>query len=101
MTGDQPHKGATKIPDIIGMVSILVFIISIVLIFGYEGQTSSGSMAVTDGCCFGGIGIVASCALLSIALLLDGMASNSFHKQNQVQMIPFCEASRVKPKDKD
>ncbi|MBT6644998.1 MAG: hypothetical protein HOB52_04275 [Euryarchaeota archaeon] len=89
VTEDQPHEEAANITKIIGIGSILVFIISIVLIFGYDGQTSAGPMAVTDGCSIGGIGLVASCALFSIALLLDWMASNSLpNKQNRVQMIP-------------
>ena len=89
VTEDQPHEEAANITKIIGIGSILVFIISIVLIFGYDGQTSAGPMAVTDGCCFGGIGLIASCALLSFSVLVQIVASNSFpNKQNHVQMIP-------------
>ncbi|MDG1525511.1 MAG: hypothetical protein P8Q90_05530 [Candidatus Thalassarchaeaceae archaeon] len=89
MTEDKPYRVATIIAIILAIGSILVFIYSIILIVKDEGQPSAGPMAVTDGCCFGGIGLIASCALLSFSVLVQIVASNSFpNKQNHVQMIP-------------
>ena len=88
MAEDKPYGVATIIAIILAVGSILIFIYSIILIVKDEGQPSAGPMAVTDGGCFGGIGVIASCALLSFSVLVQIVASNSFpNKQNNVQMI--------------
>jgi len=89
MVEDNSYRVATIIAIILAIGSILVFIYSIILIVKDEGQVSSGPMAVTDGCCFGGIGLIGSCALISFSLLIQVVASYSYsNKQNYVQMIP-------------
>ena len=88
MIEDKPYSAGTIAAIILGIGSILIFIFSVVLIIRDEGQASAGPMAVTDGCCFGGIGLIASCALFSFALLVQATSNSFTNNQNYVQMIP-------------
>jgi drug/metabolite transporter (DMT)-like permease len=54
---------------VFGILTILVFVIGVLLIVWDGGSTSSGPMAVSDGCCFGSLFMLCSLAMVPFVLI--------------------------------
>jgi hypothetical protein len=55
--------------SIFGIVAIALFVIGILLIFWDFGSSTSGPMAVSDGCCLGSLFMLCSLGLIPLALM--------------------------------
>lgn len=55
--------------SIFGIVAIVLFAVGILLIFWDGGSSTSGPMAVSDGCCFGSLFMLCSLGLVPLALI--------------------------------
>ena len=55
--------------SIFGIVAIAFFVIGMLLIFWGGGSSTSGPMAVSDGCCFGSLFMLCSVGMVPLALI--------------------------------
>ena len=55
--------------SIFGIVAIAFFVIGILLVFWSGGSSTSGPMAVSDGCCFGSLFMLCSVGMVPLALI--------------------------------
>ena len=82
-------KGSTITAIILALISGIILIASIVEISTNNDNPTSGPIAMTDGCCYGGLGFLLSCCIFSIAWLVQvGGLYFFLDNQNEVEMIP-------------
>jgi len=89
MPTNTKFKASTISAVILALISGIILIASIVVAisFGDENPTA-GPMAITDGCCYGGLGLILSCFIFSIAWLVQVGGLFFLNNQNEVEMIP-------------
>ena len=55
--------------SILSIVAVVLFVIGILMIFWDGGSSTSGPMAVSDGCCLGSLFMLCSLGLVPLALI--------------------------------
>ena len=89
MPTNTKAKVSTITAIILALTSGIILIASIVEISTNNDNPTSGPIAMTDGCCYGGLGFVLSCCIFSIAWLVQvGGLYFFLDNQNEVEMIP-------------
>ena len=89
MPTNTKAKVSTITAIILALISGIILIASIVEISTNNDNPTSGPIAMTDGCCYGGLGFLLSCCIFSIAWLVQvGGLYFFFDNQNEVEMIP-------------
>ena len=89
MPTNTKAKVSTITAIILALISGIILIASIVAISTNNDNPTSGPMAMTDGCCYGGLGFLLSCCIFSIAWLVQvGGLYFFLDNQNEVEMIP-------------
>ena len=82
-------KVSTITAIILALISGIILIASIVEISTNNDNPTAGPIAMTDGCCYGGLGFLLSCCIFSIAWLVQvGGLYFFLDNQNEVEMIP-------------
>ena len=87
----MPTKTKAKVSTItaiiLALISGTILIASIVEISTNNDNPTSGAM--TDGCCYGGLGLILSCFIFSIAGLVQiGGLYFFLDNLNEVEMVP-------------
>ena len=89
MPTNTKAKVSTITAIILALISGIILIASIVTISTNNDYPTSGPMAMTDGCCYGGLGLILSCFLFLIAGLVQiGGVYFFLDNQNEVEMMP-------------
>tara|TARA_B100000614_G_C14391907_1_gene430017 strand:+ start:408 stop:692 length:285 start_codon:yes stop_codon:yes gene_type:complete len=89
MPTNTKAKVSTITAIILALISGIILIASIVEISTNNDNPTSGPIAMTDGCCYGGLGFLLSCCIFSIAWLVQvGGLYFFLDNQNEVEMIP-------------
>ena len=89
MPTNTKAKVSTITAIILALISGIILIASIVAISTNNDNPTSGPIAMTDGCCYGGLGFLLSCCIFSIAWLVQvGGLYFFLDTQNEVEMIP-------------
>ena len=89
MPTNTKAKVSTITAIILALISGIILIASIVAISTNNDNPTSGPMAMTDGCCYGGLGFLLSCCIFSIAWLVQvGGLYFFLDNQNEVEMVP-------------
>ena len=89
MPTNTKAKVSTITAIILALISGIILIASIVAISTNNDNPTSGPIAMTDGCCYGGLGFLLSCCIFSIAWLVQvGGLYFFLDNQNEVKMIP-------------
>ena len=89
MPTNTKAKASTITAIILALISGIILIASIVEISTNNDNPTSGPIAMTDGCCYGGLGFLLSCCIFSIAWLVQvGGLYFFLDTQNEVEMIP-------------
>ena len=89
MPTNTKFKASTISAVILALISGIILIASIVALSSSNDETpSAGPMAITDGCCYGGLGLILSCFIFSIAALIQIGGLFFLNNQNEVEMIP-------------
>ena len=89
MPTNTKAKVSTITAIILALTSGIILIASIVEISTNNDNPTSGPIAMTDGCCYGGLGFLLSCCIFSIAWLVQvGGLYFFLDNQNEVEMIP-------------
>ena len=89
MPTNTKFKTSTISAVILALISGIILIASIVAISTNNDNPTSGPMAMTDGCCYGGLGLILSCFIFSIAGLVQiGGLYFFLDNQNEVEMVP-------------
>ena len=89
MPTNTKAKVSTITAIILALISGIILIASIVEISTNNDNPTSGPIAMTDGCCYGGLGFLLSCCIFSIAWLVQvGGLYFFLDNQNEVKMIP-------------
>ena len=89
MPTNTKAKVSTISAIILALISGIILIASIVAISTNNDNPTSGPIAMTDGCCYGGLGFLLSCCIFSIAWLVQvGGLYFFLDNQNEVEMIP-------------
>ena len=88
MPTNTKFKASTISAVILALISGIILIASIVAISSNDETPSAGPMAMTDGCCYGGLGLILSCFIFSIAWLVQVGGLFFLNNQNEVEMIP-------------
>ncbi len=89
MPTNTKAKASTITAIILALISGIILIASIVEISTNNDNPTSGPIAMTDGCCYGGLGFLLSCCIFSIAWLVQvGGLYFFLDNQNEVEMIP-------------
>jgi len=89
MTQNVPLRAFTIVSIVLVILSPIALIHGILMIVNDDSATStSGPIALSDGCCFGSLWIIGSCLLLGLAWLV-GAAGFAFFPESdtQVEMI--------------
>ena len=89
MPTNTKAKVSTITATILALISRIILIASIVEISTNNDNPTAGPIAMTDGCCYGGLGFLLSCCIFSIAWLVQvGGLYFFLDNQNEVEMIP-------------
>ena len=89
MPTNTKAKVSTITAIILALISGIILIASVVEISTNSDNPTSGPLAMTDGCCYGGLGLILSCFVFSIAGLVQiGGLYFFLDNQNEVEMIP-------------
>ena len=89
MPTNTKAKASTITAIILALISGIILIASIVEISTNNDNPTAGPIAMTDGCCYGGLGFLLSCCIFSIAWLVQvGGLYFFLDNQNEVEMIP-------------
>ena len=89
MPTNTKAKASTITAIILALISGIILIASIVEISTNNDNPTSGPIAMTDGCCYGGLGFLLSCCIFSIAWLVQvGGLYFFLDNQNEVEMMP-------------
>ena len=89
MPTNTKAKVSTITAIILALISGIILIASIVEISTNNDNPTSGPIAMTDGCCYGGLGFLLSCCIFSIAWLVQvGGLYFFLDNQNEVEMMP-------------
>tara|TARA_B100001250_G_scaffold358375_1_gene334651 strand:+ start:776 stop:1057 length:282 start_codon:yes stop_codon:yes gene_type:complete len=88
MPTNTKFKASTISAVILALISGIILIASIVAISSNDETPSAGPIAITDGCCYGGLGLILSCFIFSIAVLVQIGGLFFLNNQNEVEMIP-------------
>ena len=89
MPTNTKAKVSTITAIFLALISGIILIASIVEISTNNDNPTSGPIAMTDGCCYGGLGFLLSCCIFSIAWLVQvGGLYFFLDNQNEVEMIP-------------
>ena len=89
MPTNTKAKVSTITAILLALISGIILIASIVEISTNNDNPTSGPIAMTDGCCYGGLGFLLSCCIFSIAWLVQvGGLYFFLDNQNEVEMIP-------------
>ena len=89
MPTNTKAKVSTITAIILALISGIILIASIVEISTNNDNPTSGPIAMTDGCCYGGLGFLLSCCIFSIAWLVQvGGLYFFLNNQNEVEMMP-------------
>ena len=89
MPTNTKAKVSTITAIILALISGIILIASIVEISTNNDNPTAGPIAMTDGCCYGGLGFLLSCCIFSIAWLVQvGGLYFFLDNQNEVEMIP-------------
>ena len=89
MPTNTKAKVSTITAIILALISGIILIASIVEISNNNDNPTSGPIAMTDGCCYGGLGFLLSCCIFLIAWLVQvGGLYFFLDNQNEVEMIP-------------
>ena len=89
MPTNTKAKVSTITAIFLALISGIILIASIVEISTNNDNPTSGPIAMTDGCCYGGLGFLLSCCIFSIAWLVQvGGLYFFLDNQNEVKMIP-------------
>ena len=85
----KPISGFTISAVILALISGIILIASIVVGISLGGENpTAGPMAITDGCCYGGLGLILSCFIFGIAWLVQVGGLYLGLKRERVEMIP-------------
>ena len=89
MPTNTKAKVSTITAIILALISGIILIASIVEISTNNDNPTAGPIAMTDGCCYGGLGFLLSCCIFSIAWLVQvGGLYFFLDNQNEVEMMP-------------
>ena len=79
MPTNTKAKVSTITAIILALISGIILIASIVAISTNNDNPTSGPMAMTDGCCYGGLGLILSCFIFWICFIYYINSASSSH----------------------